>query len=60
MNKYSTALLPLLLLTSPLVTANNEAISTRIVGGQQSTEGDWPWIVSVSAGGYSLWRNTDQ
>jgi len=53
MIKFSTALIPLLLLSSPLATANDETISTRIVGGQQSTEGDWPWMVSVSAGGYS-------
>lgn len=53
MSNYNYVLIPFLLLQSPLLLAENETISTRIVGGQQSTEGQWPWIVSVSAGGYA-------
>lgn len=40
-----------LLFTSLYVSANND-ITTRVVGGQPSIEGDWPWIVNIHAGGY--------
>ncbi|MCP5077704.1 MAG: trypsin-like serine protease [Psychromonas sp.] len=51
MIKYSTALIPLLLLNNSFSIANEDTISTRIVGGQESVEGNWPWMVNVSVGG---------
>lgn len=51
MKKFNRALIPLLLLQSPLLMANDD-ISTRIVGGVDSIEGKWPWVVSVNAGGF--------
>ena len=47
----SKVLCSVLLLNSASVLANND-ISTRIVGGQDSVQGTWPWIVNIHAGGY--------
>jgi secreted trypsin-like serine protease len=51
MKKLNRVLIPLMLLQSPLLMANDD-ISTRIVGGEDSVEGKWPWVVSVNAGGF--------
>ncbi|WP_022941609.1 trypsin-like serine protease [Psychromonas hadalis] len=51
--KKSKILIPLLLLNSTFAIATNNTISMRVVGGQESSDGSWPWIVSVSAGGYA-------
>lgn len=40
------------LLTSSNVTATDNNISTRVVGGTDSVEGDWPSMVYITAGDY--------
>jgi secreted trypsin-like serine protease len=49
MKKINTLLITLLFLRSSFILANNDFISTRVVGGQQSEESDWPWMVSISS-----------
>jgi secreted trypsin-like serine protease len=51
MNKYTVCLVPLLFFNG-IVASENLSISTRIVGGEESYQDDWPWMVSVHAGGY--------
>jgi len=52
MKQSNILLIPLLLILSSFLSANNAIISPRIVGGHNSAEGDWPWMVSVNAGGF--------
>jgi len=44
-------LVPLLLIHS-VVVADENNVTTRVVGGEDSLEGDWPWMVTVYAGNY--------
>jgi secreted trypsin-like serine protease len=49
MKNINRVLTLLLFLHSAFVFANNNTISTRVVGGQQSESSDWPWMVSISS-----------
>lgn len=52
MKKRNVALLSLLLLNSPQLIADDNTVTTRIVGGKQSLENSWPWIVSINNAGH--------
>lgn len=52
MKQQLKLLVVLLLLNSGVLLATNDDVSTRVVGGDDANDGDWPWIVAVSAGGY--------
>jgi len=40
------------LLNSGVVIADSNDISSRVVGGDDASDGDWPWAVAVYSGGF--------
>ncbi|GLS91623.1 hypothetical protein GCM10007916_26920 [Psychromonas marina] len=50
MNIQINLLLATIMLSSSLTSTADDTITTRVVGGSDSVEGDWPWMVNVSAG----------